>query len=107
MSFPFPTYLPIYTIAGIGPNRSRTTGLTLYEACKALHLLAQSSEDHDGCMIEPSNINDYTHIRCKGRCVSFWSGWQEAVRPMFGANEAERELILTWDFRTPRWFMRL
>jgi len=102
MSFPFPTYLPIYAIAGIGPNRSRKTDLTLYEACKALHLLAQSSEDHDGCPVyglpKPSNVNDYTHIRCKGRCVSFWSGWHEAIRPMFGANDAERELILTWNF---------
>jgi len=104
MSFPFPTYLPIYAIAGIGPilgpdRFKRLPDLTLYEACKALHLLAtQSSEDVEGCMIEPSNVNDYTHIRCKGRCVSFWSGWHEAIRPMFGANDAERELILTWDF---------
>ena len=92
----YPTYLSIYKIAG--QDRS-AADLTLYEACKALLSLAtQSGEDHEGCMIDPPQVDDYTHIRCKGRCVAFWSAWSQEVKPMFGANETERELILTWLF---------
>ena len=62
------------------------SGLTLYEARKALIAAAQLGL-----------IQDATCVTRQGRCVAYFSEWTETVRPMFQANEHERCVVLSWE----------
>ena len=74
-----------YTVLNIAgaPNQS---GLTLYEARKALLAASQLSV-----------VQDSTRVTRQGRCVAYFSHWTETVRPMFQATEQERSVLLSWE----------
>ena len=77
------TYEAVYSIAGAGERSC--SGLTLYEARKALLDIARAG-----------GLSDGTHIRRAGRCVGFYSEWHGQVRPMFQALPQERHCLTSW-----------
>jgi len=79
------TYLPFYSIKAATTRTANETGLTLYEASKALAKAAKAG-----------TVRDATHISRDGRCVGYWSEWHGQVRGMFGATDEERELLNEW-----------
>lgn len=75
------TYQNIYKI--MTSDAKLIGDFTLYESCKMLASRTDRAED-------------IVHIKCKGKCVGFWSAWHNTVRPMAGSSDAERKLILDW-----------
>lgn len=72
------------TYALVGTDGRNITGVTLYEACKALHAAASEKKLYAGA-----------HVRRNGRAVAFWCAYQHRVRPMFSANTIEAKDIIT------------
>ena len=61
------------------------SGLTLYEARKALQAAAKAGL-----------LTDATHIRRGDRTVAFYCEWHHEVRAMFGAHPQERSALTDW-----------
>lgn len=78
------TYNPIYTL--VTPSK-KTSGLTLYEACKALDASSERRAD-------------ISHVRCGDRPVAFWCAWEGRIKSMFGAGPDEIEAMP--EFGLPR-----
>jgi len=77
------TYHNAYTLIASAGNS--VTGLTMYEACKALRVIATAGK-----------LQDITHVRRGTRPVAFFSEWRGTVTPMSTADAGEREVLTAW-----------
>ena len=77
------THEASYTFRNPGTNP--VTGLTLYEASKALKEAAESG-----------NLHDATRVTRGARFVAFWCAHDNVVKSGFGATEAEKYVTKCW-----------
>jgi len=80
-----PSLAPSSDYALVGTDGRNTTGVTLYEACKALRNAALDGKVFDGA-----------HVRRDDRAVAFWCADRLTVRPMGKANAIEAGDILCY-----------
>jgi len=74
-----------YMLVTGGKEEEHHRGLTLYEAMKLLTKFA-----------EEGKLTDITHVRRSGRAVAYFCEYRGQVRPMFGSNEQEKFVLLSW-----------
>ena len=82
------TYEQQYNLRSV-PGVADQTGLTLYEACKALNAAGRDGRVQDATRITRRWCN-------RERFVAFFCGWRNDVRPAFGALDSERNVLYCW-----------
>ena len=83
------TYEQQYNLRSV-PGVADQTGLTLYEACKALNAAGRDGRVQDATRI--TRGLPYS----RERFVAFFCGWRKDVRPAFGALDSERNVLYCW-----------
>ena len=82
------TYEEQYNLRSV-PGVADQTGLTLYEACKALNAVGRAGRIQDATRI--------TRRSCgRERFVAFFCAWRKDVRTAFQALDGERHVLDCW-----------